>query len=162
MPGNYADNVFETCDGDSAYPPGLYPVSGGGTSTFQQFFSGAYTVDGSVFTYQNGESTQITPTAAYSTPSTSNCQTTSSISNGIASIVPSSSSSSESAAASGSSGMSTSKGSSKGASATAGSAAASGSSGSSSASGASSVGPAFSLAGALVAVGAIVGGAALL
>ena len=29
MPGNYADNVFETCDGDAAYPPGLYPEANG-------------------------------------------------------------------------------------------------------------------------------------
>lgn len=105
MPGNYADNVFETCDGDAAYPPGLYPDGNGRTSTFQQFFTGEYVVAGTTYSYTNGAADQVTPTAAYSTPSTSNCKTTASISNGIKSIVPSSSAaptSSSSASASGS------------------------------------------------------------
>ncbi|PWN51855.1 hypothetical protein IE53DRAFT_385780 [Violaceomyces palustris] len=94
MPGNYADGVFDTCDGDSAYPPGLYPQADGSTSTFHQFFTGTYVVNGEVMTYTNGAADQITPTAAYSTPSTSNCKTTSTISNGIRSIVPTTTSSS--------------------------------------------------------------------
>ncbi|PWN50541.1 hypothetical protein IE53DRAFT_387139 [Violaceomyces palustris] len=87
MPGNYNDNVFESCDGDAAYPPGLYPQSDGGTSTFQQYFTGEYTANGQVYSYTNGASDQITPTGAFSTPSTSNCVTVSTISNGIANLV---------------------------------------------------------------------------
>ncbi|SPO31479.1 uncharacterized protein UTRI_06609 [Ustilago trichophora] len=93
MPGNYADNVFETCDGDAAYPPGLYPNGNGQTSTFHQFYTGIYVANGVTYSYTNGAADQTTPTAAYSTPSTSNCKTTATISNGIKSIVPSSSSS---------------------------------------------------------------------
>ncbi|KAN0065948.1 hypothetical protein ACQY0O_001082 [Thecaphora frezii] len=93
MPGNYQDNVFETCDGDAAYPPGIYPQDDGSTSTFHQYYTGEYTVNGEVVSYTNGSPDQTTPTAAYSTPSTSNCVTTSSISNGIASIVPTTSTS---------------------------------------------------------------------
>ncbi|KDN52095.1 hypothetical protein K437DRAFT_261644 [Tilletiaria anomala UBC 951] len=89
MPGNYADNSFDTCDGDAAYPPGLYPQPDGSTSTFQQFFTGTYVgAGGSVISYTNGSPTQTTPQSAYSLPSTSNCVTTSSISNGIKAIMP--------------------------------------------------------------------------
>ncbi|SNX85343.1 uncharacterized protein MEPE_04052 [Melanopsichium pennsylvanicum] len=96
MPGNYDDNVFETCDGDSAYPPGLYPQSDGETSTFVQFFTGTYVAGGTTYSYTNGSPDESTPQAAYSTPSTSNCQTVSTISNGIKSLVSSSSSASSS------------------------------------------------------------------
>ncbi|GAC77027.1 hypothetical protein PANT_24c00009 [Moesziomyces antarcticus T-34] len=140
MPGNYADNVFETCDGDAAYPPGLYPEANGQTSTFKQFFTGEYVAGGTTYSYTNGAADQVTPTGAYSTPSTSNCRTTATISNGIKSIVPSSSSSvasSSTASASSASGSSSSSGS--------------GSSGSSS--GASSlVGSAVGIAASVVAV----------
>ena len=116
MPGNYADNVFETCDGDSAYPPGLYPDGNGQTSTFQQYYTGEYVVNGQTMTYQNGSPDQVTPTAAYSTPATSNCQTTTSPANGIKSIVPASASTSskkpESSNGGGSSGSGSGSGSS--------------------------------------------------
>lgn len=133
MPGNYADNVFETCDGDAAYPPGLYPEGNGQTSTFQQYFTGEYVVAGTTYSYTNGAADQTTPTGAYSTPSTSNCQTTASISNGIRSLVSSSSAASSSSSASASGSMATSaRGSSTAAGAAATGASSSGSSGSSS------------------------------
>lgn len=43
MPGDYSDNSFTECDGDAAIPPGLYPLPGGGYSTFQQRYTGTYT-----------------------------------------------------------------------------------------------------------------------
>lgn len=86
MPGNYDDNVFDTCDGDSAYPPGLYPMADGSTSTFVQYFTGTYMVGTSTVSYTNGSPDQVTPTAAYSMPATSNCVTTSTIYNGIKSL----------------------------------------------------------------------------
>ncbi|KAF7290782.1 hypothetical protein MIND_01319100 [Mycena indigotica] len=87
MPGNYNFNgTFETCDADIAYPPGWYPsVDASGStsfSTFAQFFTG-------VFTGANGQPTgftvgdTVTPTAPASIPSSSNCVTTPTISNGI-------------------------------------------------------------------------------
>ncbi|KAJ7187192.1 hypothetical protein C8R46DRAFT_1059132 [Mycena filopes] len=87
MPGTYnPPGTFETCDADVAYPPGWYPSVVDGTtsfSTFAQFFTG-------VFTGSNGQTTPftvgdtVTPSAPFSTPSSSNCVTTSSIANGIA------------------------------------------------------------------------------
>ncbi|CAD6938728.1 unnamed protein product [Tilletia controversa] len=89
MPGNYADGVFETCDGDAAYPPGRYPLGDGSFSTFHQYFVGSYTgADGAFTSYTNGAEDQMTPTAAYSLPATSNCVPTASIANGIAAILP--------------------------------------------------------------------------
>ncbi|KAJ6632169.1 hypothetical protein B0H10DRAFT_1901591 [Mycena sp. CBHHK59/15] len=88
MPGTYnPPGTFETCDADVAYPPGWYPESvvDGTTSfsTFAQFFTGVYTgSDGQPTSYTVGDT--ITPTAPASTPSSSNCVTTSTISNGIA------------------------------------------------------------------------------
>jgi hypothetical protein len=125
MPGNYDDDSFDTCDGDSAYPPGNYPLSGGGTSTFQQYYSSVYTAaDGVKYTFVNGSPDETTPTAAYSTPSTSNCVTQSTISNGFTEILVSTtaSGSSTSATSTGSSSSSTSK-SSKSSTSTSGSAA---------------------------------------
>ena len=87
MPGDYTDNVFDSCEADAAYPPGIY-VSGGSTSSFQQYATGLWTDNGKEKTYTNGVSTQTTPTTAMSTPSSSNCKTASSIANGIKSIVP--------------------------------------------------------------------------
>ncbi|KAF5319149.1 hypothetical protein D9619_008507 [Psilocybe cf. subviscida] len=83
MPGNYNVNgTFETCDADVAYPPGWYPTATvNGTpvfSTFAQRFTGTLP-GGSVYTV--GDLT--TPSAPFSTPRSSNCVTTSSISNGI-------------------------------------------------------------------------------
>ena len=94
MPGNYANNSFDTCEGDSAYPPGLYPEGNGQTSTFQQYYSSVYTAPngGGVQTFVNGSPDQQTPTAAYSLPSTSSCTSTSTIANGIKEILPTSSS----------------------------------------------------------------------
>ncbi|KAJ7143340.1 hypothetical protein C8R43DRAFT_1088993 [Mycena crocata] len=88
MPGTYKPpGTFETCEADVAYPPGWYPttVVDGTTSfsTFAQFFTG-------VFTGSNGQPTPftvgdtVTPSAPFSTPSSSNCVTQSTISNGIA------------------------------------------------------------------------------
>jgi len=83
MPGNYNVNgTFETCDADVAYPPGWYPTATvNGTpvfSTFAQRFTYTPTT-GSPITI--GDLT--TPAGAFSTPSSSNCVTTSSIANGV-------------------------------------------------------------------------------
>jgi len=73
----------ESCEADVAYPPGWYPTATvNGTpvfSTFAQRYTGTLS-GGSVYTV--GDLT--TPTAPYSTPSSSNCVTTSTIANGIA------------------------------------------------------------------------------
>lgn len=83
MPGNYNVNgTFETCDADVAYPPGWYPTATvNGTpvfSTFAQRFT---------FTPSSGPPITIgdltTPAGAFTTPSSSNCVTTSSIANGV-------------------------------------------------------------------------------
>ncbi|KAJ7450027.1 hypothetical protein B0H11DRAFT_1928413 [Mycena galericulata] len=88
MPGTYnPPGIFETCEADVAYPPGWYPTAtvDGTTSfsTFAQYFTGVYTGnDGLPTPYTVGD--LVTPTAPASTPSSSSCSTTSSISNGIA------------------------------------------------------------------------------
>ena len=92
MPGDYTDDAFDSCEADAAYPPGIY-VSGGSTSSFQQYATGVWTDRGKEKTFTNGVSTQTTPSTAMSTPSSSNCKKVSSISNGIKSIVSSQSSS---------------------------------------------------------------------
>lgn len=84
MPGNYNFNgTFETCDADVAYPPGWYPTATvNGTpvfSTFAQRFTGTLS-GGSVYTVGDLQ----TPAAAFTTPGSSNCVPTSTISNGIA------------------------------------------------------------------------------
>ncbi|KAJ9118652.1 hypothetical protein QFC22_003872 [Naganishia vaughanmartiniae] len=81
MPGDYTENSFTSCDGDAAYPPGIYPQSDGSTSTFAQRYS--YT-DAAGATQYGGDT--VTPVAPYSTPATSNCQTFTSVGNGIASL----------------------------------------------------------------------------
>ncbi|CAD6919599.1 unnamed protein product [Tilletia controversa] len=109
--GQVTDNVFESCDGDAAYPPGLYP-DGSGTSTFKQYFVGSYVQDGETISYTNGAIDQATPTAAFSIPVSSNCATASTVANGIASLVTTASSSTTTAApttGSSSSGMSSSR-----------------------------------------------------
>lgn len=78
MPGNYADNVFDECDGDSAYPPGIYPQADGSTSTFAQRYTGTYT-DGAGVQQQWTIGQTVTPASAYSLPATSNCVTYSGI-----------------------------------------------------------------------------------
>ncbi|KAG6852838.1 hypothetical protein C0991_008677 [Blastosporella zonata] len=83
MPGNYNFNgTFETCEADVAYPPGWYPTAtvDGTTlfSTFAQYFTGV-NPDGSGYTV----GTTVTPAAPYMTPSSSNCVTTATVSNGV-------------------------------------------------------------------------------
>ncbi|KAJ7645132.1 hypothetical protein DFH06DRAFT_1096854 [Mycena polygramma] len=87
MPGtyNYQGGIYETCDADVAYPPGWYPEVNAGTttfSTFAQYATGVYTGgDGLPTSYTVG--TTVTPSAPFMTPSSSNCVTQASISNGI-------------------------------------------------------------------------------
>lgn len=78
MPGNYADNVFDECEGDSAFPPGIYPQPDGSTSTFAQRYTGTYT-DGAGAVQQWTIGQTVTPASAYSLPATSNCVTYSGI-----------------------------------------------------------------------------------
>ncbi|KAG6906752.1 hypothetical protein DXG01_012282 [Tephrocybe rancida] len=83
MPGNYNFNgTFETCDAEVAYPPGWYPTAtvDGTTqfSTFAQYFTGIG-ADGVGYTV----GTTVTPAAPYMTPSSSNCVTTATVSNGV-------------------------------------------------------------------------------
>lgn len=137
MPGSYTDNVFESCEADAAWPPGLFSVDGS-TSTFQQYYSSVYTdPNGGKHTFVNGSPDQSTPTAAYSKPSSSSCTTISTISNGIASLVSSSSSSSSSAASSMSTSTRSSASASSGSDAAASATASAASAASSSTSGAS-------------------------
>jgi len=82
MPGDYTDNSFTECEADSAYPPGVYPLANGSTSTFAQRYTGTYTAGGTVGTFTVGYTS--TPQTPYSTPASSSCTTYSSISNGIA------------------------------------------------------------------------------
>ncbi|WFD33833.1 hypothetical protein MCUN1_000653 [Malassezia cuniculi] len=97
MPGNYDNQGFDECDADAAYPPGIY-VSNGQTSTFRQYNTGVWTDDkGKTHGYTNGDPDQSTPSLAMTIPSSSNCRTVSSISNGIASLTSVSSSESSSA-----------------------------------------------------------------
>ncbi|KAL4399893.1 hypothetical protein ACI68E_002802 [Malassezia pachydermatis] len=91
MPGDYTSGVFDTCDADPAYPPGIF-IENGSTSSFEQYGTGLWTLNGQRMTYTNGKSGQSTPQIAQSLPKSSNCMTTSSIMNGIASIQPATSS----------------------------------------------------------------------
>ncbi|WVQ95492.1 hypothetical protein IAU59_002589 [Kwoniella sp. CBS 9459] len=142
MPGDYTDNSFTECDGDSAYPPGLYPQANGSTSTFQQRYTGTYTDGaGSVGMWTQGQT--VTPQTAFSVPATSNCKTYSTIGNGNAAVAVSSSNASSSGASSGSASASATGSSMSAAasgSAASGSAAASGSRTTSGAAAASSSG----------------------
>lgn len=158
MPGSYTDNVFETCEADAAYPPGLYPQGDGSTSTFQQYYSSVYTdtANGKMYTFVNGSPDQTTPTAAYSIPSSSSCATVSTISNGIASLVSSSSTSMATSA-------SASKGSSGSSSGTGSNAAASTSGSSSgSSSDASNLVPGATAASLVAVVGGLIAAVAML
>lgn len=90
MPGNYNFNgTFETCEAEVALPPGWYPtatVDGKVEySTFAQYFTGVYTANGTPVSYTVG--TTVTPTGAAFTPSSSNCKTVPTVSNGL--VVPS-------------------------------------------------------------------------
>jgi hypothetical protein len=77
---SYTNNSFTECDADSAYPPGIYPLANGSTSTFAQRYTGTYTVGSSTGTYTIGYT--VTPQTAYSTPASSNCITYTSVGNG--------------------------------------------------------------------------------
>jgi len=82
MPGNYNDNEFDDCLGDSAYPPGIYPLANGSTSTFAQRYTGTYTNgDGSLGTFTVGQT--VTPQTPYSIPATSQCTSYNTVGNGI-------------------------------------------------------------------------------
>ncbi|EIW69956.1 hypothetical protein TREMEDRAFT_56758 [Tremella mesenterica DSM 1558] len=82
MPGAYLNNSFTECDADAAYPPGVYPLANGSTSTFAQRYTGTYTDGaGSVGMFTIGQT--VTPQTAFSTPASSNCVTYSTIGNGI-------------------------------------------------------------------------------
>lgn len=77
------EGTFESCEADAAYPPGIYPQPDGSTSTFQQFYSGVYTVGSTAYSYQNAQEDQVTPSAPFSYPTPSSCSTQSTISNGL-------------------------------------------------------------------------------
>lgn len=78
---SYTDNSFTSCDADAAYPPGVYPLTNGSTSTFAQRYTGTFTDGGgSTGLYTIGDT--ATPQTPYSTPASSNCQTYSTIGNG--------------------------------------------------------------------------------
>lgn len=68
---------FDSCAGDVAEAPGRYPLPGGGTSTFAQRWTG--TEGGQAYTI----GVLVTPAAPYTIPATSNCQTYSTIANGV-------------------------------------------------------------------------------
>lgn len=163
MPGSYADNIFETCDADVAYPPGLYPQGDGSTSTFQQYYSSVYTdPNGGLHTFVNGSPDQATPTGAYSTPASSDCSSTSTIANGLSGIdyIKSSStsaaSSSMATSAAGKSGSSARTGSTSGANAAASSSSSGGSSG------AATLAPGMAVAGFVAVVGGLFGAVVML
>lgn len=85
MPGDYTNNSFTSCEADSAYPPGIYPLANGSTSTFAQRYTGTYTDGaGAIQTFTVGET--VTPQTPYSTPASSNCVSYTSVGNGIASL----------------------------------------------------------------------------
>lgn len=107
------NGTFESCESDAAYPPGLYPQPDGSTSTFQQYYSGVYTVGATAYSYQNAQSNQVTPSSAYSYPTPSSCSTVSSIANGLKGldyVAKASSGGASSAASHGPSGSTTSDG----------------------------------------------------
>ena len=108
MPDAGKSDVFETCDADVAYPPGVYPVDGS-YSTFAQRYTGSYSSGTAMVGYTVGVTD--TPSAAYFTPASSNCVTQSSIAANGASVSGASASSS-SAAPAGSSAASSDNGSS--------------------------------------------------
>lgn len=81
MPGDYTNNSFTECEADAAYPPGVYLLKNGSSSTFAQRYTGTYTAKGKIGTFTVGQT--ITPSSAMSVPASSNCKTYSSISNGL-------------------------------------------------------------------------------
>jgi len=95
---SYTDNSFTSCDADAAYPPGLYPIAGGGTSTFAQRYTGTYTADGSVGTFTVGQT--VTPSTPFSIPASSNCVTYSTVGNGVNAVAAGATTSASSGASS--------------------------------------------------------------
>jgi hypothetical protein len=85
MPGDYTQEGFTSCEADAAFPPGIYPLANGSTSTFAQRYTGTYTASGGATELWTVGQT-VTPQTPYSTPASSNCQTFSSVGNGIASL----------------------------------------------------------------------------
>ncbi|KAI5451662.1 hypothetical protein NCC49_001643 [Naganishia albida] len=85
MPGDYSQEGFTSCEADAAFPPGIYPLANGSTSTFAQRYTGTYTASGGATELWTVGQT-VTPQTPYSTPASSNCQTFSSVGNGIASL----------------------------------------------------------------------------
>lgn len=81
MPGDYTNGTFTDCEADSAYPPGVYPLANGTTSTFAQRYTGSYTNSGTLAYWTIGYTS--TPQTAASTPASSSCTTYSTVSNGI-------------------------------------------------------------------------------
>ncbi|KAL1410770.1 hypothetical protein Q8F55_001712 [Vanrija albida] len=78
IPDLYSSNgTFTFCEGEPAAPPGLYPLPNGEYSTFRQ----RWTDKANPPQYTVGD--LVTPGAPAFWPKTSNCQTFSSISNGI-------------------------------------------------------------------------------
>ena len=98
MPGDYSPDVFDSCDADPAYPPGYF-LEDGSTSTFQQYMTGLWTLDGKELTFTNGHKGQSTPSVAQSMPKSSNCKPVPSPANKIASLSKSAESSVSQAAA---------------------------------------------------------------
>lgn len=85
MPGDYSPDVFDSCEADPAYPPGIY-VENGSTSSFQQYMTGLWTDNGKERTFTNGKKGQKTPSVAQSLPKSSKCTQGKSPANGIASL----------------------------------------------------------------------------
>ncbi|TIB71849.1 hypothetical protein E3Q23_03609 [Wallemia mellicola] len=82
IPMSYEDGVFDSCDADAGFPPGVYPQDGDNYSTFHQYYEGTYTGgDGLVTSYTVG--TTVTPTGPATTPASSNCTPMPSPSHGI-------------------------------------------------------------------------------
>lgn len=81
MPGDYTNNSFTDCKADAAAPPGVYPLAGGGESTFAQRYTLTQTQDGHLTRYTIGQT--VTPPAPFSTPASSECTTYTSVGNGI-------------------------------------------------------------------------------
>lgn len=85
MPGDYSETGFTDCLGDAAYPPGVYPLSNGSTSTFAQRYTGTYTSGTETDLWTIGYTS--TPQTPFSTPASSQCTTYATVSNGIASVI---------------------------------------------------------------------------
>lgn len=78
-----SNGTFTECEGEAAAPPGLYPLPGGGTSTFRQRYTGTWTNSANKETGVFTVGRTVTPSAPAFWPKTSNCFTYSTISNGV-------------------------------------------------------------------------------